>query len=985
MKTAPLVALLFAFTGACRDVACLRSSDPSCRIESPCQRLSYTCDSGSLELRTIDDLSPAPGGEAALGRRGDILIGNDQVVAVVAGLGDQNYIELSGGSLLDLAPRGQDSDALNQVITAVGVLPRDSVFYTSMQLLDERPARVAIQLRGTLYTQPDTIVTTLFEVRPCEPGIRVRSAIFNGTNDPQAWTLTDGWYWSGREPLAFTPGVGMGFRHPAVELATIDSAFGDARYLAASSHAGLPVSYAELGCTDRALEGFQSEFLSSFGTPREVMPHGAVRDFDRFIMTAPRADVAATVDLVLEARRQLFSEPYVTLSGTVVAPAPPVGVARTDQLSVNVSMGANGTPYEKRNATTQVVPNVDGTWSARVPAGKQYIVELDAFGRDVSELSLGLVNGDTTVPPLGFSKLERVTVQVKDPVGANLDATIFVVPADDATYEATKGDFNGQLGLCAPWLGPPPGGSPACDRFLVWHAQPAPLAIEMPFGRFWLYAYHGPFHSVSRQFVELADGTATVPVTFTLTPLVLKPQGTLSADFHIHGQASFDSSIPDWDRVLSFSSADLDVAIATDHDVITDYAAVAKQLGIDSHVSTVSGVETTGHMPFLEVPELLLPIVIGHYNFWPLRYDPTSPRNGGPFDELLEPGQLFDRTAPLFTTIGIVELNHPWAEPVAGRDLGFPRAVAISTLEDLPADDDGSSAGIFVRAPDGGRANDAHDAQEVMNGSLNDVLLQYRAFWFYMLDQGKPKVGTANSDSHSLVDSNIGSPRNIVSTTTIAGPTFDVGVMDQAVLAGHTFGTNGPIIEASIIDAAPGGEIELPYGMALLTPSTTARLRIAITAAPWVPIDQVRIIVNSVEAKRLTNVTSPADPFGTTGLARLTAEVPLAELLTGVASGKDAWIVVEAGTSLPLAADLGGAKGKDGIPDTGDNNGDGVVDQRDVTSSAGYGPLLVPAAPDPSSPLYTFYHVVGGYPFAFTNPFLLDRNGNGRFDRIGVR
>ena len=171
----------------------------------------------------------------------------------------------------------------------------------------------------------------------------------------------------------------------------------------------------------------------------------------------------------------------------------------------------------------------------------------------------------------------------------------------------------------------------------------------------------------------------------------------------------------------------------------------------------------------------------------------------------------------------------------------------------------------------------------------------------------------------------------------------------------------------------------------MLTPGPTARLRVAISAAPWVPVDQVRIIVNGLEVRRLTDLASPPDPFGTTGLARLTAEVSLAELLVGVAAGKDAWIVVEAGTSLPLAADLGGPRGKDGIPDTGDNNGDGVVDRRDVTSSDGYGPLLVPAAPAASSPLHTFYHVVGGYPFAFTNPFLLDRNGNGTFDRIGVR
>jgi hypothetical protein len=93
---------------------------------------------------------------------------------------------------------------------------------------------------------------------------------------------------------------------------------------------------------------------------------------------------------------------------------------------------------------------------------------------------------------------------------------------------------------------------------------------------------------------------------------------------------------------------------------------------------------------------------------------------------------------------------------------------------------------------------------------------------------------------------------------------------------------------------------------------------------------------------------------------------------------------VEAGKRLPLAGDLGGGlKGvKDGIPDTSDNNGDGQVDAQDVESGKAIGPLRNPPLPTAESDPQFHFSVVerDGYPMSFTNPFILDRNGNGRFD-----
>ena len=97
---------------------------------------------------------------------------------------------------------------------------------------------------------------------------------------------------------------------------------------------------------------------------------------------------------------------------------------------------------------------------------------------------------------------------------------------------------------------------------------------------------------------------------------------------------------------------------------------------------------------------------------------------------------------------------------------------------------------------------------------------------------------------------------------------------------------------------------------------------------------------------------------------------------------------------LPLAGDLN----CDGIPDTGDNDADGDVDWRDVDRNeddaidardhedgkperceGDVGPLEFPHTDhDRSDPLYHFQAVVPeGRPTAFTNPLVLDLDGNG--------
>ncbi len=962
------IALSLCLT-SCAKNSCLGGQE-SCTVAPPCSKVAFTCDAASgdaLSVFTITDGSQRPGGWAAIGAKGDIKLTNAFTEVVLAGIGTQNYLDPNGGSILDLVPAGSKTDAVNGILQVVGILPGDSVHYTSMRIIDERPARVAVQFRGALDGRPGVQAYTRYELTPCDHGVRVRTELINGTPDTELWATVDGYYWSGREALPFTPGLGSGFTHGSFGLTTINSAFVTFPFLAAAgaSNDDHVSAIATASCTEASLEGFNSDQISAAGLKRTIVPPRGYQVFERFIAVADSQGVSGAVDIALEVRKQVLGETYGTLLGKVE------GANRfggTHAVSVLVSQGAAGSADDARTPWSQVVPDATGAFSVKVPEGRPYIVEAHQFGRKQVELAVPELRGTADVGTLTLPASVAASFIVKDVDTLQpLDAELFLIPSTDADQAALAGTFHGRFANCTPWLGKPPGASPACNRILVHNGV---ATAQVPIGHYFIYAFHGPFWSLGMQSV-LVEGT---PVEFLLKDLALKPAGTFSADFHVHGAASFDSSIPDFDRVLSFGASDLDVIVATDHDVVYDYKAIVQALGYSGHMSAVSGVETTGHIPFLYIPNYGFPLVIGHYNFWPLAYQPTLPRNGAMYDELIEPGTLFTRANALFTGTPLIELNHPWADPEFGRDLGFPRALSLDMRKDLPANDDGTSGGLFVRTPrDATFANDGHHAQEVINGSDNALHLQYRAFWFYMLNQGRIKTGTANSDSHSLTDNTVGMPRNIVYAATKPGPDFDVNAMNRAVRDGRSFGTNGPILEVTVDDT--------PYSLTPFSPKSNSVVKVKVRSAPWVPVEQVRFVVNGQVVKTVSGLPAPTDPFAIDGdMTRFVGEVPLNDLLIGVSG--DAWLVVEAGRALMLAGDLGGGlnNARDGIPDTTDNNGDGKVDSSDLGAGLKIGPLNSPAAPKVNETGYAFYKVTLGAPQAFTNPFLLDRNGDGVFN-----
>ncbi len=946
------------------------------------------CASGNAPRAfTLASGDPIPRGLDALASPGDVVLSNGVVTAVIDAIDHPHYVAPTGGNLLDLVSASGDDDALTHVFQAVGLLPNDSVSYETLEV-EEGDGFAAVQVHGTLAGLPQIRVATRYEIRSCEPGIRVRTEMINRGNEPRVWTVVDAWYWSGREALPFAPGKGRGFDQPGL-ISPISDAWEPSPFMAAAAHSEPAAAYVEVACNADAIYGFHTDQISAAGRPIRVVQPRDYEVFERFIGVVPGRSIAPAADLALELRHQLHGESYTEISGHVQAEG---GGVLGDEVraTIVIAEGSADMPDSERTPWTQVTPDADGSFHARVPADRHYVLDVRAFGRSVAsaETDVGMAPVDVgTITIAAAGELElAVTVD-----GAPDYAQVYVRPADDATEEAVRAQLLGGYSECAPLLGSPVGGSPACDRVLVNDTT----TVEVPPGRYDVFATAGLFATIAMQTVEIAAGESA-RVDLALERIDgIQPEGTLSGDFHVHGAASFDSTIPDIDRVEAFLAAGIQVLAATDHDVVWDYEDARRVLDADSRIHVMIGLESTGHILFDLTPGADLPQVIGHWNVWPLPFTPEGPYRGAPWDELVEPGALFDRyvEAGWPRDTGVIELNHPWTAAQFGRDLGFPRAVGVDARLPLPTEYDGTGQGLILRTPPGASFSNAdYHAQEVMNGTENEDLLPYRAYWFYLLNQGIVRAGTANSDSHSLVDNVLGTPRNIVWTDqTVAS--FDEPSFNREVRAGHMIGTNGPIIELSSTDDA--GATVVP-SVTAFAPASDATLSIRVRAAPWVPVEEIRIIVNGQVARTLSaELTHPSDPFGTDGVGRFEGEVALSEVLPDGA--RDAWIVVEAGTPLPMSGDLD----CNGIPDTGDNDGNGVVDYRDVDRNGDrvvdasdleeisappqtcdrdqdVGPLGHPPRPGRDDPDYGFLVVTpNGYPMSFTNPLLLDRDGGG--------
>ncbi len=472
--------------------------------------------------------------------------------------------------------------------------------------------------------------------------------------------------------------------------------------------------------------------------------------------------------------------------------------------------------------------------------------------------------------------------------------------------------------------------------------------VRLPPGRYTFVGLGGVRDGVDLETVQVSGGES---LTFTV-PVEVETPGRVTADLHVHSGRSTDAFIPDRWRMESLIGADVKVAVLSDHNKVTDSATPLGLLDLGDELALIPGVEArvARGNPGVEDPdeggeeeaeeaesgkEKKRAKNMAHVNAFPV----VGPEAGGP----ALPDQVTDslranlaawrerQVAAPFPGVGatvLLQLNHP-------RGIQFYPEKGVSRVHDLfdkvdllPGLPLGQHAAGWLNEPAIGGAADVldFDAMEVMNRFSARAWWEVRADWFSLLNQGIFITGTGNSDSHSVHVEQVGYPVNLVHLPPPepGAVGLDVGAFVEAIAAGRVEVSNGPVVGLRVqTERGEGGVGDLVAGRHL-------RVTATVDAARWVPVPEVRLVVNGEVLDTLT-LSPAADP----DWPNVRQETHRGTFTWELDLDRDGWLLVEAGWPLQ--------RWKDRLPGL-------------------YGRI---------SP--------GSVPVGFTNPVRLDVNGDGRW------
>jgi hypothetical protein len=830
------------------------------------------------------------GGPDAIGGVGDWYLANELVEVIVDDPSRQHAKLDHGGTIVDAGLRDRrGEDQFARLIPLLNLSQRLVLGYDRIRAersADGQSARLVVsspQVRSIprggslartldpLVPQPDALrgvsVETRYELRAGEPFVRITTRIENRGNEPAPiFSYGDLWMRGGRSMRAFVANVTHPERSTGFEHASFSrNLLGSLNALEAFSHvamAGLPayppIAYGlfspERNAAGLPFYGVTGEHVTlaasllgdagGAGWPalrllaatRRELAGGASWEIERRLLIVPGADVGSVTDAVLP------------LLGVAVGASGLAGRSLPEDVRalVYVETGS-GQPV------TQLLAR-EGRYRASLPPG-DYRLTLRAEHREP-------ITRSVRVGSQGFALLEDVhwpalAVLRFDGAFADGGALRLVVRGRDGTPDPV---FEPEL------LGfridgtPSPSASETGSLYFVGNAHD-PTRVPLPAGRYRLTATRGPEFDTQTREIEIADGELFV-APFELTRIA-SLGGYVSADLHVHAQASDDTGTPNAQRLRDFVAAGVDVMVASDHDHIADYDAALAEQGLAGRIRVVRGVEVTS-----STPSDAAPWTIGHHNAWPMRFDPRSHRQGAPPSQDLTVAALYSLLRREYGA-GVVQLNHPRGKQPGIHDGNYfthlgSRGEALDTSLPLGAE---PNAELLAPASDGTRALD-FDVIEVMNGHSWEQYLATRADFHWLLRQGIRRTATANSDTHGPNEP-AGFPRNYVRVP--AGLENDDAALDEALRRGRSFGTTGPLITHFSVDGASMGDT-------LRTRGGRVKVEWEVVTAPWVPRGEVRLLVNG-EVVRIFDETS-------------------GELTLTIA--RDAFVTLEAGVSLDV-------------------------------------------------------------------------------------
>lgn len=557
-----------------------------------------------------------------------------------------------------------------------------------------------------------------------------------------------------------------------------------------------------------------------------------------------KGDVASVLDTIYELR----GEPTGTFGGHVI-----------DQQTSQPVAGANIIILDaKDQVVDQITADAHGSFLAHLAAGSYKYTAMADDRLSTDPVGFTIMAGAALgIAPIEMAPPATLVVSSIDELGRHAPAKVQLlghVPAESQGHDPRTFLYSLSRGERQR-----PTAFDGSDRFIEgsWWTTDGRLSAKVRPGTYELLVTRGPEYEITQKTIVLRAGA------FDAEQVVLarayRSDGWVAGDLHIHAQPSTDSPVSIADRVASCAAEGLEVAVATDHNYITDYAPVIATSGLDPWLLGIPGMELTT-------------FEMGHFNGYPLRVDPGSTRGGEFRWAGLPPQGLFDqlRGLAIDPARGIVQVNHP-----RQAVLGYFSQFFVDELTAQPYTPTGI-LGIFAPYGDEfspGNYSVDFDAIELVCGKQIEDVHSFRApsplppgpfpdpqpvpgqvvvgpdgrakfpgvveTWFSMLDRGHRATGVGTSDSHGLIGDEPGSARTLIyvgAGKDVPGGYSRDDVM-EAIRQHHAITTTAPFLEMTIDDHIIGDTVIAQGGSVDVT--------IRVRSSSWAKVDHLVLYSNS--------------------------------------------------------------------------------------------------------------------------------------------
>lgn len=318
----------------------------------------------------------------------------------------------------------------------------------------------------------------------------------------------------------------------------------------------------------------------------------------------------------------------------------------------------------------------------------------------------------------------------------------------------------------------------------------------LPAGKYTIYAGRGFAYSIDSTTVNLKEGEK-VRRELAIRREVPTP-GWVSCDTHVHTlthSGHGDSSLDE--RMITLAGEQIDLPIATDHNVHVDYQKAAVKQGVRRYFTPVIGNEVTtdvGHFCVFPVP-LAVPVPDYKLKEWPAIFDSIDKAGAR-----------------------VVILNHARDLHSGYRPFG-PKAHNPATGDNLD--------GWVLRA----------NAMEIINsGAVQTDPLELTRDWLAMLNRGQPLTPVGSSDSHDVSRYIVGQGRTYIRARDDDPGKIDIDEAVKNFLAGRVMISYGLLAEITVNDKFGPGD--------LVPASEQVKVRVRVLGPGWTTADKVELFVN---------------------------------------------------------------------------------------------------------------------------------------------